>query len=266
MLPRRAPAFVPRWVREVIERSAPEQDAETIELTIRCASSIARWLRRRCGVEADDVWQSVVIGCLEAARHYDPRRGSYKSFVFFHIRQAVQRFSLDHRFLIPMSGVMLWRCFRIKSHAEKLRIRYGDSAGKDRLEILLRRARISPARWDCFQRGDRLRSLNQDPALSRRFVDRFDMMRELHDLDWALTRAALRKGLAELRPKHAMILRMRYGIERAARTLKAIADQFHVTAENIRLIQRRSERRLHKILIARAAKGLDGDEWLASLS
>lgn len=170
---------------------------------------LCRWLARRfvgTGLDMDDLAQAAFFGLVRAAETYDPERGAFSSWFFWHGRSAIQREVAQTRSTIR---VPQYQPASAGPRALSLAAPVGDA---ELGSLLVDGNSESPP--DCAGRE--------------------------------LLRETVATALGTLRPRDAEIVSMRFGINGAEypHTLEEIARRFDLTRERIRQIEGRALDRL----------------------
>lgn len=155
----------------------------------------------------DDLAQAAFFGLVRAAETYDPERGAFSSWFFWHGRSAIQREVAQTRRTIR---VPQYQPANAGPRAVSLATPIGDERT---LGSLLVDGEADPPP-DCAERE--------------------------------LLRETVAAALAKLRPRDRLVLELRHGINGAEyeHTLEEIARRFGVTRERVRQIEGRALDRL----------------------
>ncbi len=216
------------------------------------ARHISKGLQRAYGMDADDAEQIGVIGLINAARRFDPERGTqFSTYATHWIRQACRRYGPDAALSIRLPAHVRESFFPLDRRLDKLASQYGPGHANDEL------ARLSMAdarffhQWLAFERALNVRSLSDraQPEYREARTLRADV--EDEPLQRELTRERrdrIRAAIACLNQRDRRFLRLRYGMEGQPRTLEEIGHVEGVTRERVRQILIRAEERLRTVV------------------
>lgn len=203
----------------------------------------ARRLARMLDLDPEDAEQVVMLVLIEAARRFRPELGyQFGTYAGHWMKQAGQRFGPSLAAVVHVPPHVFWPCFRAVLTMESLA---GRGASTEKLQAVVDELRREPrlaAGWPLFRRAfmvDRLPGPNTlaDPGPPPDDGGRQD--------DEA---TVVRQALEQLRPRHAEVLRLRYGFGGNRQSLRSIGEMFGVSKERVRQLQRAAEDRLRDLL------------------
>lgn len=206
------------------------------------ARFIAKRLQRWFGMDADDAEQIGVIGLIQAARRFDPDRGfQFSTYATYWVRQACQRYGPDAALMIRLPQHIIWPCFNFRRHLTRVLMREGPERAR---EELIHACDSDPSfyeRWRRFERVMQVESLSDRRESAYREARRIvapdhNPLRLCHLADQA---AIVRGALAQLRPREARFIALKFGFDGAPQTLEEIGEDFGITRERVRQIIKR---------------------------
>jgi RNA polymerase sigma factor (sigma-70 family) len=222
------------------------------------ARHIAKRLQRTFGMDADDAEQIGVIGLIEAARRFNPERGTqFSTYATYWVRQACQRFGPDAALFIRLPAYFVESFLPFQRHIEKL-ASHGPARAKDELARLGAEDRWFLPRWMAFERAMNVRSLSHrgepeyfEARSLQAAVEDEPLQRVLYEERVERIRAAM----ACLNERDRRFLRLRYGMEGGPQTLDEIGQTAGITRERVRQILLTAEKKLRTV-VSRELKDL----------
>lgn len=205
------------------------------------------------GVPTDDLVQQGNLGLMRAAEKYDPRVGSgFGTYAAWWIRARIQRYVTQSP-VVSMSGDASWKRNRMLEAQRHLDANGKPKAGID--EIAEAAGLGRDAVLHALAHGFTFVGLPNDPMDDEAddLVDdaapdpeQLAVSSELLD--------ALRLGIDQLKPKHARVLRLRFGLDdNIDRTLAEVGQVVDLSRERVRQLEREALSEL------RSQHGLDGE-------
>jgi len=212
------------------------------------ARHISKRLQRVFGIDGDDAEQIGIIGLIEAARRFDPERGTqFSTYATHWIRQACQRYGPDAALSIRLPTHIVQTFFPLHRRIERLAAEFGPGRANDELARLSIEDPVFFRRWVAFERALNVRSLS-DPLEPEYYEARTvqDPVNDepLHEGLQEERCERIRAALECLNPRQRRLLRLRYGIEGDPQTLEQLGQAERITSERARQILMVAERRL----------------------
>lgn len=223
-----------------------------------------RWLHRWPGFDADDGEQIGVIGLIEAARRFDPKKGcQFSTYATYWVRQACQRLGLSAALFIRLPYENIQPLVAYRRYLERLTIEHGPARAKEELSRRCMAEKSFRQQWQGFERAVRIRSLSNRADSEYRQARRLaaptliPLEQQLRDDQTAIVRAALES----MRPRDQRFIRLRHGIDCEPHTLAAIGKGENITREAVRQALKKAEGRLRR----RLCRVMDVRDPLASV-
>lgn len=218
---------------------------------------------RGTGVEDDDLHQFGVKGLIRAVEMFKPSMGTkFSTYATNWIKQSIGRGVADTGTLIRVPVHVHEMIRRVLTARQQLVSRHGTAS----VSVISRLTGIAPAKVvDCLRLSAGVLSLDT-PLTNEPDLTLADLVpavqAETTEPDQILDRRAgvelVRRALAQLPPREAEVLRLRYGLDGDdGLTLDEIGRTFEVSRERIRQIEVRAKQRLTAEL---ARLGLFGAE------
>ncbi len=219
---------------------------------LRLVLSIASRYAGR-GVPPADLIGEGVLGLVEAARRFDPGRGTrFGTYAAFWVRAFVRRHALDNRRLVPTPSTrngrrILWGMRTIQREIEQ---RHGRPARRDEVAAALHvrddevaMVESALAGWDISlgprDDGSAFDLAGEGPSPEQQAAD--DEVR-------ALESKRVARALCVLTPREREIIRSRLLSEDTS-SLASLGARFGVSRERVRRIQKQAERKLRSVLV-----------------
>jgi RNA polymerase primary sigma factor len=221
-----------------------------VEANTRLVVSVAKKYRGM-GMPFLDLIQAGNEGLMKAVDKFDYRRGhKFSTYATWWIRQAVTRSLSDQGRTIRLPIHLNDRIRRVLKVAQKIEQDIGRRPTPEEIAEEIKDLDAKKARW-------LLRVSRRSISLDKPIGDEEDAG-ELGDFivdetapsptqitEKRLLRESLERMLADLTPREARVLRMRFGLDGdRAHTLKEVGDRIGVTRERVRQIEGKALRKL----------------------
>ena len=247
-------------LRDEIAEADTARDA-LIKANQRLVISVAKRYRG-LGVPFLDLIQEGNLGLMRAVERFDPDKGNRLStYAMWWIRQSIIRAvaNLSRTIRVPIHAGERER--KLRKVAQELQQTLGRTPTANELATVLG---LTPRQVQRLQNmGQEAVSLDQPiregEADGSSLADLIEDENSLAPADLAaqrLLRDDVAAVLADLKPREAEVLRLRYGLEgERVHTLKEVGELMGVTRERVRQLEMRALRKLRHPRIGRRLKG-----------
>ncbi len=244
-----------------LAKKAQEGDKEAlkklIESNLRFVVSVASKYRGY-GIPIMDLINEGNLGLIQAAKRFDPERGvKFISYAVWWIKQAIMQALAEQsgavRLPLKQAGVLL----RIRNKFEELSQKLGR---EPTTEELAEELHMEPHDIEDILRVARIHlslesPINRDEDEDTTFLDLMEEEKmpstEEQMLKWSLS-TQIQDLLKELKPREALILRCRFGLEtEKPMTLEEVGKMLGISRERVRQLEARALDKLKKIAVAR---------------
>jgi RNA polymerase primary sigma factor len=215
---------------------------------------------RNLGLPFEDLLNEGNLGLIEAARHFDPSRGTrFLTYAIFWIRKSILRAVARQANLVRLPTYQVKR-LRLVGKAERaLAATLGRAADREELSEKLQ---LSAATLDDLMQL-RTRELSLDePAGGDAASPRVDLLvdERAPDPDDRVIedelRGRIRAAVGRLRPQERAVIVARFGLEGGRpRTLREVADTLGLSHEGVRQIEARAMHHLRRAIARRRPGG-----------
>lgn len=220
---------------------------------MRLALKAAYSYRNRTRISLEDVFQQACLSIIKAIESYDPYvHSAFTSYCSTWIMQGIDRYIMDYENLIRIPVHL----YEKLTHIKKLSERYAYYSCDELVTIIANDMDIPIAEANeligyysllsvssldeyheiCDDIGEMFAKLSKDTVLSEEDA--------LAWVDDNFVRNEISKALSTLSPKESDIIRLRYGLDGAEKTLEEVGNKFNVTRERIRQLEAKALRRL----------------------
>ncbi len=230
-----------------VRREANAARQHLIEANLRLVVSIARRFLYR-GLPLLDLVQEGNLGLIQAVARYDYRRGfRFSTYATWWIRQAVQRGLASRARTIRLPVPVVEEVDKMARTRAQLTTRLGRDPSRqeiaDSIGSTVERIRtLEEYTSDVISLET---PVGEEDSTLKEFVEDVSAPSPLEHLAREELRAQVRKGLDMLTPRERGILEARFGLlDDRPRTLAEVGQQFGITRERARQIEREALRKL----------------------
>ena len=209
----------------------------------------SKWLTRCFGLPPEDAEQIGLLGLTAAARRFDPARGRpFSTYASWWIRQAGRRHGPEAALLVRIPQHVLWPCFRHSFARAAAMSAGGPDAARRRHDEFEAADKTLANRWPLYVRARRIESLAERETWRRAIALRDRVPAPDAELSREQVVARVRAAVEQLHPRHADIIRRRFGLGCEEETLNGIGIEAGLTRERIRQLEAKGLVRLRDLL------------------
>jgi RNA polymerase primary sigma factor len=246
--------------RDVVRR-AKQGDGAARDHLVRANLRLVSYLARRFagrGLPLEDLIAEGSLGLLWAAAAFDPARGCrFSTYAYWWIKHAIRR---ALRYTVRTIHIPVRIAERLNRWRQTAAQLTGELGRAPAPEDVAQRLNVPPRDIpvlqralhldNCRPRGD---SSHRLPSLAESLPDRHTEVPQ-SGLSVDDERGQVLGLLDQLRPRHATVLRLRFGLSGdEPKSLRAVGEQMGITRERVRQIERSALARLRRWLEPRLA-------------
>ncbi len=237
--------------RERTQRDAAEARSTMIQSNLRLVVSVAKHFRNR-GLPMEDLVNEGNVGLVNAVDRFDPTVGSrFSTYAGYWIDQAIRRAIHNAQQLVHIPSYLMEQIGHMKLAMRSLEESLGRPPSMSeiaaQMQITPRKARaISQAIRMCTGRAGSA-GVDGDDALADSVEDTrtpapHEMLFSESDADF------VGSMLDRITEREAMVLKLRYGLEKGGKrlTLKEIGEEVGLTRERVRQIEKEAKNKLEE--------------------
>lgn len=228
---------------------------EFVEFHQPLARKSSKMLVRWVGMEPDDAEQIAMLGLVTAAKRFKPELGAqFSTYASYWIRQSCQRYGVDTGLPIRIPTHAFWPCYKLNFEYQRLLASHGPAKADRLFQECLEAAEITSRQWKSFQASYAMETFTDTSD------DEFRELRRIKDeistppllAELSEQRDAINEALTKLLPRHAKVIRLRYGIDVKEHTLEEVGQLLGITRQRAQQIQADAEDKL-KFFLSREA-------------
>jgi len=224
-----------------------------VSKNMRLALKAAYNYRDKTSISLEDIFQQASMSVLKAIEAYDPYiHSAFTSYCGTWIKQGIDRYIMDYENLIRIPVHLYEKLIHIKRISEQyayyscdelvpIVASYMEISNTEASELIGYYSLLNISSLDEFFENyddvdEMLAKLSKDIVLSEE--DAFAMVDENY------VRNEILKAISTLSSKESDIIRLRYGLDGAEKTLEEVGNKFNVTRERIRQIEAKALQKL----------------------
>lgn len=201
--------------------------------------------------ELEDAEQAGMLGLMHAARHYQPSRGyQFSTYATSCIKGFCKRSVPAYLLSVRVPMYVIWPCLKMRKVVRQVTAGGGPPAVRQYLDDLAIHDPGLADEWAQFSIMADIRSLSQ------RSEPEYRQARAIPAKEDTMVERALRheravfirEAIGRLRPRDALFIRLKYGLDGPEHTLEEIGQQHGVTRERVRQCLVRAFERLQFLL------------------
>jgi RNA polymerase primary sigma factor len=211
-----------------------------VRANLRLVVSIAQQYANR-GLSLSDLIEEGNLGLLQAVNRFDPARNTrFSTYATFWIKQAIRQGLIKTGTTVRIPNYMVQLVSKWRQAAAKLTDTMGRPPTTDEVGSHLR---LSKKRVEFIQQALRANNFlvqsDESDRLSLEELARVEDPLLLEEKPEREEVYRMRSVLASMDPKHATVLRMRFGLDDSGpKTLREIGSSLGLSSERVRQIER----------------------------
>lgn len=236
-----------------IERGDPDAPARLVECNLSFVVKVAAEYRS-LGVPFEDLLNEGNLGLLEAARRFDPTKGTkFITYAVWWIRKTILTAIADRSLVVRMPSYQRKKIYALRKAETTLSRTLGRVPTREEIATHMS---VSPVQVDRLRRlhlaHDSLdRSVGEEGAPRSSFLRDTGASSEKLLLDREV-RYLVKRAFRKLTPREQAVLGWRFALGgQSSLTLKQIGKRLNLSRERVRQIEAGARQRLRRMLAAR---------------